>query len=158
MDGNVLRVLMRVTACGDDVLSQKTKSRVADALRGIYPSGEDAGLLTEGLMELGETLCLPNGEPRCDGCPLRELCLARAEGLTAELPRRRAKKERRILPPRKAQRRRRPRRAGNSGAKPRRNPPMWGIEAYFYPCRVAYERIFRRFIQAKWGISVEKAG
>ena len=96
VDGNVLRVLMRVTACADDVLSQKTKSRVADALREIYPSGEDAGLLTEGLMELGETVCLPNGEPRCGECPLRELCLARREGLTAELPRRSPKKERRI--------------------------------------------------------------
>jgi len=96
VDGNVLRVIMRVTACEDDVLSQKTKSRVADALRAVYPAGEEAGLLTEGLMELGETLCLPNGEPRCDGCPLRELCQAREQGLTAELPRRRAKKERRI--------------------------------------------------------------
>ena len=96
VDGNVLRVIMRVTACEDDVLSQKTKSRVADALREVYPAGEEAGLLTEGLMELGETLCLPNGEPRCDGCPLRELCQAREQGLTAELPRRRAKKERRI--------------------------------------------------------------
>ena len=96
VDGNVLRVLMRVTACGDDVLSQKTKSRVAEALRGIYPSGEDAGLLTEGLMELGETVCLPNGEPRCEACPLHELCLAREQGLTAELPRRSPKKERRV--------------------------------------------------------------
>ena len=96
VDGNVLRVIMRVTACADDVLSQKTKSRVADSLRAIYPSGEDAGLLTEGLMELGETVCLPNGEPRCGACPLAELCLARREGLTAELPRRSAKKQRRI--------------------------------------------------------------
>ena len=96
VDGNVLRVLMRVTACGDDVLSQKTKSRVAEALREVYPSGEEAGLLTEGLMELGETVCLPNGEPRCGDCPLGELCRARREGLTAELPRRSPKKERRI--------------------------------------------------------------
>ena len=96
VDGNVLRVLMRVTACADDVLSQKTKSRVAEELRAVYPSGEDAGLLTEGLMELGETVCLPNGEPRCEACPLHALCLARERGLTAELPRRSPKKERRI--------------------------------------------------------------
>ena len=96
VDGNVLRVIMRVTACGDDVLSQKTKSRVSGELRAVYPSGEDAGLLTEGLMELGETVCLPNGEPRCEVCPLNSLCLARERGLTTELPRRSPKKERRI--------------------------------------------------------------
>lgn len=96
VDGNVLRVLMRLSACEDDVLSQKTKSRVSGLLRAVYPCGEEAALLTEGLMELGETVCLPNGEPRCDACPLRELCLARREGRTAELPRRSPKKERRI--------------------------------------------------------------
>ena len=96
VDGNVLRVLMRLLACGDDVLSQKTKSRVSDLLRAVYPSGEEAALLTEGLMELGETVCLPNGEPRCEACPLRGLCLARREGCAAELPRRSPKKERRI--------------------------------------------------------------
>ena len=96
VDGNVLRVLMRVSACEDDVLSQKTKSRAAESLRAVYPSGEEAGLLTEGLMELGETVCLPNGEPRCEACPLSDLCLARAENRTGELPRRSPKKARRV--------------------------------------------------------------
>ena len=96
VDGNVLRVVMRLTACGDDVLSQKTRRRVSDALRAVYPRGEAAGLLTEGLMELGETLCLPNGAPLCGSCPLKELCLARREGREEELPRRSPKKERRI--------------------------------------------------------------
>ncbi len=96
VDGNVLRVVMRLTACGEDVLSQQTKKRVTESLRAVYPSGEEAGLLTEGLMELGETLCLPNGEPSCEACPLAALCLARREGLTGVLPKRRAPKERRI--------------------------------------------------------------
>ena len=73
VDGNVLRVVMRLTACGDDVLEQRTRRRVAGELRAVYPSGGEAGLLTEALMELGETLCLPNGEPRCESCPLRTL-------------------------------------------------------------------------------------
>ncbi len=96
VDGNVLRVVMRLTACDEDVLSQATKKRVTERLRAVYPSGEEAGLLTEGLMELGETLCLPNGEPNCEACPLGGLCLARREGLTGDLPRRRAPKARRI--------------------------------------------------------------
>ncbi len=96
VDGNVLRVVMRLTACGDDVLSGKTRSRITGELRRIYPSGEEAGLLTEGLMELGETLCLPNGEPRCTLCPLRDLCLAHREGRESDFPTRSAKKERRV--------------------------------------------------------------
>ena len=96
VDGNVLRVVMRISACAEDVLSQKTKKRVTEALRQIYPRGEAAGLLTEGLMELGETICLPNGEPRCESCPLRELCLAQRAGRTADFPVRSPKKERRI--------------------------------------------------------------
>ena len=95
VDGNVLRVVMRLTACGDDVLSQKTRSRVTEELRRIYPSGEAAGFLTEGLMELGETLCLPNGEPRCALCPLGDLCLAHRGGRESEFPTRSPKRERR---------------------------------------------------------------
>ena len=95
VDGNVLRVVMRLTACGDDVLSQKTKSRVTEALRAVYPSGEEAALLTEGLMELGETLCLPNGEPKCADCPLRSLCRAHRAGKAGDFPVRSPKKERR---------------------------------------------------------------
>ena len=96
VDGNVLRVVMRLTACAEDVLSQKTKKRVAEALRAVYPAGPDAALLTEGLMELGETICLPNGEPRCESCPLRKLCLAQKFGRTADFPVRSPQKERRV--------------------------------------------------------------
>ena len=96
VDGNVLRVVMRLTACGDDVLSPSTRRRVTAALRELYPTGEEASLLTEGLMELGETICLPNGEPRCRDCPLRELCAAHREGREADFPKRSPKKERRI--------------------------------------------------------------
>ncbi|MBR0355430.1 MAG: A/G-specific adenine glycosylase [Oscillospiraceae bacterium] len=96
VDGNVLRVVMRLAACDEDVLSQKTKRRVTEELRAVYPRGEEAGLLTEGLMELGETVCLPNGAPLCESCPLRALCLARRDGRESELPIRRAQKARRI--------------------------------------------------------------
>ncbi len=96
VDGNVLRVVMRLTACDEDVLSQKTKRRVTEELRAVYPRGEEAGLLTEGLMELGETVCLPNGAPLCESCPLCALCLAHRDGRESELPIRRAQKARRI--------------------------------------------------------------
>ena len=95
VDGNVLRVVMRLTACDDDVLAPDVRERVAAQLREIYPRGREAGLLTEGLMELGETLCIPNGEARCALCPLRERCRAFARGETERYPVRAPKKERR---------------------------------------------------------------
>ena len=96
VDGNVLRVIMRLLARDDDVLAPNTKKTVAAMLREFYPFGKDAALLTEGLMELGETLCLPNGEPKCGSCPLCSLCLAKERDLSAVLPVRKEKAPRRI--------------------------------------------------------------
>ncbi len=96
VDGNVLRLVLRLLSSREDALSPRTRSRVAELLRQIYPSGEEAGLLTEGLMELGETICLPQGKADCAVCPLASLCLARERGEAAELPVRSAKKPRRV--------------------------------------------------------------
>lgn len=74
VDGNVLRVYMRLVACTEDVMAQKTRRAVAEALRRSYPSGEAAGRLTQAWMELGETVCVPNGTPKCEICPLQGLC------------------------------------------------------------------------------------
>ena len=96
VDGNVLRVMTRVLACGDDIMQEATRKRIRDLLRTVYPSGEGAGLLTEGLMELGETVCLPNALPRCELCPLKEDCLARCRGEEQRYPIRSEKKARRV--------------------------------------------------------------
>lgn len=96
VDGNVLRVIMRLTACTDDILRPATKRSVIEKLRSVYPSGTNAALLTEGLMELGETICIPNGEPRCEKCPIRDYCQGFEKGNPADYPTRMAKKERRI--------------------------------------------------------------
>ncbi len=96
VDGNVLRVLARLQADPSDILLQKTKKQAAQALRAIYPSGEEAKLLTEGLMELGEIVCIPNGKPRCEACPIREHCAAYAGNAVENYPVRTPKKERRV--------------------------------------------------------------
>ena len=47
-------------------------------------------------MELGENLCIPNGAPKCELCPLATLCVAHKENLTDTLPKKspqRPKKE-----------------------------------------------------------------
>jgi A/G-specific adenine glycosylase len=96
VDGNVLRVLSRVLACGEDVLLPQTRARMTVLLRAAYPRGEAAGLLTEGLMELGETVCVPNADAHCESCPLAPLCLARERGRPEAYPVRTPPKARRI--------------------------------------------------------------
>lgn len=98
VDGNVLRVCMRLLGSDADISKEKTKKELAAALDEIYPTGESAALFTEGLMELGEAVCIPGGEARCSLCPLADICLARAGGITHLLPAKSPKKPRRILP------------------------------------------------------------
>ena len=96
VDGNVLRVMTRLLAKDDDILLPGTRADIASLLRQCYPRGERAGLLTEGIMELGETLCLPNAAPKCEVCPLRELCRACLAGETERYPVKSPPKARRI--------------------------------------------------------------
>lgn len=95
VDGNVLRVIMRLTGREDDIALQTTKHTVTQSLREIYPVGTDAGDLTEGLMELGEKICIPSGIPLCAECPLQSFCIANRENRQMELPKKSPKKERR---------------------------------------------------------------
>ncbi|MBR7094769.1 MAG: A/G-specific adenine glycosylase [Clostridia bacterium] len=95
VDGNVLRVLSRLTADERDVLREGVKREATAALREIYPtSPEDAAAMTQALMELGEVVCIPNGAPHCDACPLRTLCEGRRLGIAERLPTRAKKPER----------------------------------------------------------------
>ena len=95
VDGNVLRVMTRLLADPDDVANPKTRTRFSSLLKEYYPRGKNASLLTEGLMELGEVICLPNGTPLCDQCPLQHLCFAHMEGKELEYPVKSVQKERR---------------------------------------------------------------
>ncbi|MBQ3889488.1 MAG: A/G-specific adenine glycosylase, partial [Clostridia bacterium] len=94
VDGNVLRVLARLTEMTADVLDPATKAAAEAVLRTVYPRGKKAALLTEGLMELGEVVCLPNAEPVCETCPLAALCMAHVHGKQNDFPVRAAQKAR----------------------------------------------------------------
>lgn len=99
VDGNVLRVMARLTADVRDVMKEATKKDVTASLRAIYPQDKDkAAAMTQALMELGERVCIPNGTPRCEACPLGATCLARVGGLTDRVPVRAPKKARKIQP------------------------------------------------------------
>ena len=94
VDGNVLRVYQRFTGSFDDVLKEKTKKEVTSALKQyLDENGLDAGLFNQGMMELGEVVCLPNGAALCSKCPLKEECRAFSEELTEVLPVRKLRQE-----------------------------------------------------------------
>lgn len=84
VDGNVLRVVSRVIGSKKDVLENKTKKEFTEILKEIMP--KQAGDFNEGLMELGELICIPNGETICQKCPLQEFCVAKKEALTDIIP------------------------------------------------------------------------
>ena len=93
VDGNVLRVIMRLLACPADILKESTKRAVEEALIARLP--ENAGDFNQALMELGALICLPRGAARCPSCPLERLCLAKEANLQAELPQKTPPKRRR---------------------------------------------------------------
>ena len=95
VDGNVLRVWARLTGDGRCVDEQAVKRDVRDRLRAVYQTCGECGTLTQALMELGATVCVPNGTPHCALCPLREYCEAHRTDTVGEYPVRRTKKARR---------------------------------------------------------------
>ena len=90
VDGNVLRVVTRLAASREDIDSPKLRKELPAALAAVYPAGH-CSEFTQSLMELGATVCLPNGAPLCTVCPLAGICLASQRGLTDEIPVRKAK-------------------------------------------------------------------
>ena len=71
VDGNVLRVLARLEEDFRNILENSVKADFTAQLKKIYDSA-NAGILTQAFMELGATVCLPNGVPKCEVCPLKK--------------------------------------------------------------------------------------
>ena len=97
VDGNVLRVVMRLTDCHDDIADPKVKKAVRAQVQAVMPeTAEDIRVFNQATMELGATVCAPNGPPRCLECPARDFCLGRLRGTAEDLPVKGAKKPRRV--------------------------------------------------------------
>lgn len=96
VDGNVLRVMTRVLGDESDIALPDTKKKISALLEKVYPTGSAAGDLTEGIMELGERVCIPAGVPLCSVCPIRDICASK-DGLWKSIPVKSPKKERKIL-------------------------------------------------------------
>ena len=95
VDGNVLRVITRITADNSDIMKQSTRKQMEEKLQKIIPP-EHAGDFNQGLIELGAIVCVPNGEPKCEECPAASFCKARLQGKIQELPVKEKAKARRI--------------------------------------------------------------
>ena len=85
VDGNVLRVITRLTVDDSDIMKQSTKNRIEEQLEQVIPENA-AGDFNQGLIELGAIVCVPNGEPKCQECPLVKRCLAYKDGRIDEIP------------------------------------------------------------------------
>jgi len=90
VDGNARRVLCRVFAVREDVTRSAVQRQLESLAASLLPPGR-AGVFNESLMELGATVCTPRG-PRCDCCPLCDLCRAYAQGEPESLPVRRSRR------------------------------------------------------------------
>lgn len=95
VDGNVLRILSRLRADDRDIMDTKVKKAIEEELRAVIPR-ERPGDFNQALMELGATVCVPNGSPKCGQCPWKEICQAKKQGNASEYPKKRAKKARSI--------------------------------------------------------------
>ncbi len=95
VDGNVLRVYARICGDGGDITAPRMKQKVTRAVGEIIPLNA-AGKFNQALMELGATVCLPNGAPLCQRCPAKGFCAALAQGRVGELPVKAPKKARRV--------------------------------------------------------------
>ena len=95
VDGNVLRVLARVTGCDADIMHPHTRASAEEVVAGLIP-GDSPGDFTQAVIELGATVCVPNGEAKCASCPMMPYCVAYREDKVDTLPVRSKKAPRRI--------------------------------------------------------------
>lgn len=95
VDGNVLRVLARLRMDERDIMQQSVKKQIEEELLLSMPE-DRPGDFNQALMELGATVCVPNGAPKCTECPWEKLCLAHEKGRELDFPVKTAKKARSI--------------------------------------------------------------
>ncbi len=89
LDGNVKRVLCRHFGVAGFPGSAAVHRDLWTLAESLLPDG-DIEPYTQGLMDLGATLCT-RSRPRCRDCPVADGCVARRDGRQGELPERRAK-------------------------------------------------------------------
>lgn len=95
VDGNVLRVMMRVAGSFSDITKASVKKELEQDIREIMPR-QRPGDYNQAIMELGATICIPNGKPLCEKCPIMHLCEAFHRGTYMNIPVKPEKKPRKM--------------------------------------------------------------
>jgi A/G-specific adenine glycosylase len=86
LDGNVRRVLTRVLGFADDLARSAAEKELLACAQALLPRrAADMPAYTQGLMDLGATVCLPR-QPQCLLCPMQALCTGRREGAPERYP------------------------------------------------------------------------
>lgn len=94
VDGNVMRVFSRVLYLEEDITSEAVKHRFRAIIQEYVPKRCDA--FNQALMELGALICIPNGVPHCEACPIQKDCIAYQLNDVTRLPLKKPKKQRAI--------------------------------------------------------------
>lgn len=98
-DGNVLRVLARCFADKRDIRDIHVHKEYTNEILDLFERDPSLSVssFNQGLMELGEVICLPNGAPQCHICPLSRSCKAYLYKCTDTIPCRSSLKQRKIV-------------------------------------------------------------
>ena len=95
VDGNVLRVLARIRQDARPISDAKVKALVEQEVREVLPV-DRPGDFNQAMMEIGACVCVPNGAPHCEECPLNDICLAYANQTQMQYPKKATAKPRTI--------------------------------------------------------------
>lgn len=95
VDGNVLRVVSRLTDDHREMAKPHVKWEITGAVGAVIPP-ECPGDFNQALMDLGAMVCLPGGEPLCAQCPAKGFCAGHLSGTARELPVTLPKKARKV--------------------------------------------------------------
>jgi A/G-specific adenine glycosylase len=94
LEANTVRLLCRLTGYREDPAKSAGQKFLWQTAEAIMPQ-KDVAQFNQALMELGALVCTPL-EPKCDVCPVAELCAAQERGLQADIP---MSKERQVYTP-----------------------------------------------------------
>lgn len=95
IDGNVYRIYTRLAADGRDITKGNVQKEIYEKLKILVPR-EAPGEYNQAWMDLGATICIPNGDPKCKECPLADVCMARKTQTMSQFPYKPSKKPRKI--------------------------------------------------------------
>lgn len=95
MDGNLYRIMSRILG-EDRLITRRPAQKFLGEETFLRMDQDRPGEFNQGMMDIGATICIPNGAPKCNICPLEKFCYAAAEGNPTDYPVKPKKKDRKV--------------------------------------------------------------